>query len=51
MTGLPCTASEKTKVIGSEKTKEPVYRVTKSLKTPETGGIREKLVDFQRAVN
>ena len=38
VTGFPCTASEKTKEIGSEKTKEPVYSITKS--------DSEKLVDY-----
>ena len=39
VTGFLCTASEKTK--------EPVYRITKSdSKNSETGGIREKLVDY-----
>ena len=47
VTGFPCTASEKTKEIGSEKTKEPVYSITKSdSENCETGGIREKLVDY-----
>ena len=47
VTGFPCTASEKTKEIGSEKTKEPVYSITKSdSENSETGGIREKLVDY-----
>ena len=45
--GFPCTASEKTKKIGSEKTKEPVYSITKSdSENSETGGMREKLVDY-----
>ena len=47
VTCFPCTASEKTKEIGSEKTKEPVYSITKSdSENSETGGIREKFVDY-----
>ena len=47
VTGVPCTASEKTKEIESEKTKEPIYSITKSdSENSETGGIREKLVDY-----
>ena len=42
VTGSPCAASEKTKEIGSEKTKEPVYSITKSdFKNSETGGIKK----------
>ena len=39
-----CTASEKRKEIGSENTKEPVLRITKS--DSETGIISEKFVDY-----
>ena len=41
---FPCTASEKRKEIGSENTKEPVLRITKS--DSETGIIIEKIVDY-----
>ena len=47
VTDFPCAASEKTKEIGSEKTKKPVYSITKSnSENSETGGIGEKLVDY-----
>ena len=41
---FPCTASEKRKEIGSENTKEPVIRITKS--DSETGIISQKIVDY-----
>ena len=41
---FPCTASEKRKEIGSENTKEPVLRITKS--DSETGIISQKIVDY-----
>ena len=61
-TVFPHTASEKTKKIGSEKTKEPIISITNSdsEKTKEamisitnsdseTGNIREKLVDYTKS--
>ena len=41
---FPCTASEKRKEIGSENTKEPVLRITKSYS--KTGIISQKIVDY-----
>ena len=41
---FPCTASEKRKEIGSENTKEPVLRITKS--DSKTGIISQKIVDY-----
>ena len=41
---FPCTASEKRKEIGSENTKEPVLRITKS--DSETGIKSQKIVDY-----
>ena len=41
---FPCTASEKRKEIGSENTKEPVLRITKS--DSETGITSQKIVDY-----
>ena len=44
MTVFPSTTSEKTKEIGSEKTKETVISITDS--DSESRGIRETLVDY-----